>query len=332
VGGGHLRPSARRCRGRGARSGGQAGLTDVRRLVTAEVALGYIDLRDAQARLAITRENLATQQGHLEIAQWRNQAGLGNALDVEQAKTIVAQTRALVPPLEQAIDSALNRIDVLVGQAPGTGASLLRPVAPVPDPPAISGAGLPAELLQRRPDVLAARKRLEAEVVRIGVARAELYPALRLSGVLETSATSAGRLFDASAGSLIGGVVAPIFEGGQIRARIEQQRGSADVALAEYRAAILTALRDVDDALVSVDASARRETALQEAEASALSSLALADIQYRSGATDFQTLLDAQRSLLLVQESRAAARANRAAGAVQLFKALGGGWSAAAGP
>ena len=127
-------------------------------------------------------------------------------------------------------------------------------------------------------------------------------------------------------------MTAPIFQGGQIRARIEQQKGNADAALANYRAAILGALSEVESALASARSTSQREAALKEAEASALESLALAGIQYRSGSVDFQTLLDAQRNLLLVQDSRAAVSANRTASAVQLFKALGGGWDAAAAP
>ena len=164
--------------------------------------------------------------------------------------------------------------------------------------------------------------------MRIGVAEADLYPALRLSGSLDTSSDSVGDLFDVSVGTLIAGVTAPIFQGGQIRARIEQQKGSADVALANYRNTILTALLDVESALQSAKASRDREAALKEAEQSALASLEIAEIRYRGGAVDFQTLLDTQRSVLTVQDSRASASAARSTAAIQLFKALGGGWDA----
>jgi outer membrane protein TolC len=198
----------------------------------------------------------------------------------------------------------------------------------VPAPPEIINVGLPADLLQRRPDVLSAQWNLEAEVIRIGVAQADLYPALRLSGSIDTASDSVGDLFDASLGSLVAGVTAPIFQGGQIRARIEQQKGSADTALANYRSTVLTALLDVENALQSAKAAGEREAALLDAEASALISLQLAEIRYRSGAVDFQTLLDTQRSVLTVQDSRASANAARSTAAIQLFKALGGGWPA----
>jgi NodT family efflux transporter outer membrane factor (OMF) lipoprotein len=306
----------------------QATLFDVQRAITAEVALNYLTLRDAQARLAIGASNLATQRDNLQIAQWRYQAGLATALDVEQARTLVAQTEASLPGLRQSASIAINQIDVLAGQAPGASAALLEPVRPVPTPPVLTAAGLPAELLERRPDVVASRHLLEAAVIRIGVARADLYPALRLSGSIGTSGGTPGSLFSSILGNIAGGLTAPIFEGGTIRARIEQQRGSADIALANYRAAILTALQDTQNALVAVQTAREREAAFGRAEGSARETLLLAELRYRSGSVDFQVLLDAQRSLLSAQDSRQSARTAQSTAAVQLFKALGGGWPA----
>ncbi len=306
--------------------GSEASLYDVQRVITADVALNYVNLRDAQARLTLAEANLDIQRENLRIAEWRNQAGLGNELDVEQARTAVGQTTAALPLLRQTIATSIQQIDVLSGRPPGTSSALLSAAAPLPAPPEIIGVGLPAELLQRRPDVQNAQWTLEAEVIRIGVAQADLYPALRLSGSINTSSDSFGDLFNASLGNLVAGVTAPIFQGGQIRARIEQQKGSADTALANYRNTVLTALLDVEGALVSANTAREREAALMEAEESALASLDLAEIRYRGGAVDFQTLLDTQRSVLTVQDSRASASAARSTAAIQLFKALGGGW------
>ncbi len=306
--------------------GSEASLYDVQRVITAEIALNYVNLRDAQARLQLAQANLDIQRENLQLAQWRNEAGLGSELDVEQARTAVGQTTAALPVLRLTIATAIHQIDVLTGEPPGTSASALYPPAALPVPPDIIDVGLPADLLQRRPDVLSAQATLEAEVIRIGVAQADLYPALRLSGSIDTSGDSIGDLFDTSLGSLVAGVTAPIFQGGQIRARIEQQKGSADTALANYRSTVLTALLDVESALQSAIAAREREVALTEAEQSALISLQLAEIRYRVGAVDFQTLLDTQRSVLTVQDSRASASAARSTAAIQLFKALGGGW------
>lgn len=310
--------------------GSEASLFDVQRVITAEVALNYVNLRDAQARLQLAQANLDIQRENLQIAQWRNQAGLGSELDVQQARTAVGQTTAALPVLRLTIATAIHQIDVLTGKAPGSSASGLYPHAALPTPPEIIDVGLPADLLQRRPDVLSAQAALESEVIRIGVAQADLYPALRLSGSIDTSSDSIGNLFDSSLSSLVAGVTAPIFQGGQIRARIEQQKGNADTALSNYRSTVLTALLDVESALQSAKAARERELALAEAEESALISLQLAEIRYRVGEVDFQTLLDTQRSVLTVQDSRASASAARSTAAIQLFKALGGGWPDAA--
>jgi len=306
--------------------GSQASLYDVQRVITAEIALNYVNLRDAQARLQLAEANLDIQRENLRIAQWRNQAGLGSALDVEQARTAVGQTTAALPVLRLTMATSIHQIDVLTGQPPGSNAGALSRPAALPVPPDIIAVGLPADLLQRRPDVQSAQASLEAEVIRIGVAQADLYPALRLSGSIDTSSDSLDGLFDASMGSLVAGVTAPIFQGGQIRARIEQQKGSADTALASYRDTVLLALLEVENALQSARTAREREEALADAERSALTSLELAEIRYRGGAVDFQTLLDTQRSVLTVQDSRASASAARSTAAIQLFKALGGGW------
>lgn len=313
-------------------AGSQASLFDLQRVITAEVANNYLTLRDAQARLAIALSNLAIQRDNLQIAQWRYQAGLANALDVEQARTLVAQTDASLPSLRQSIASAIHQIDVLLGQAPGTSGTLLEPVHPVPAPGAVLTTGIPAELLERRPDVVSSRRSLEAAVIRIGVARADLYPALRLSGSLGTSAPAVGGLFGSIIGNIAGNLSAPIFDGGRIHSRIEQQRGAADTALANYRDTILVALQDVENAVVAVRTAREREEALSRAEAAARETLTLAELRYRSGSVDFQVLLDAQRSLLNAQDSRQSATTARSTAAVQLFKALGGGWPASTAP
>lgn len=313
-------------------AGSQASLFDLQRMITAEVATNYLTLRDAQARLGIALSNLGIQRDNLQIAEWRYQAGLATALDVEQARTLVAQTDSGLPTLRQSIATATHQIDVLLGQAPGTSAAVLAPAQPVPAPAAVMTTGIPAELLERRPDVVSSRRSLEAAVVRIGVARADLYPALRLSGSLGTSAPAVGGLFGSVIGNIAGSLSAPIFDGGRIRSRIEQQRGSADTALANYRDTILAALQDVENAVVAVRTAREREDALARAEAAARETLTLAELRYRSGTVDFQVLLDAQRSLLSAQDSRQSATTARSTAAVQLFKALGGGWPAPAAP
>lgn len=305
-----------------------ASLADVQRSLVAEVALNYIDARSTQARLAVARENIGIQDETLQIVRWRVEAGLVSDLDLQQAIAQRAQTAASIPTLEQSYAASVNRIATLIGQAPGAVTAEMAAQQPIPLGPDAVEAGLPADLLNRRPDLIAAERSLAAEVARIGVAEADLYPALRLSGSLSSNSTSVSALGDNIIGNLLGSITAPIFQGGQIRARIEQQRATADAALANYRGAVLTALEDVENALVSIDRTKARESELMTAEAAARTSVSLAEAQYQSGLIDFQALLSTQQSLLSAQDSRTTARAARASASIQLFKALGGGWDA----
>jgi len=308
--------------------GSAASLADVQRSLVAEVALNYIDARSTQARLAVARENIGIQDETLQIVRWRVEAGLVSDLDLQQAIAQRAQTAASIPTLEQSYAASVNRIAVLIGQAPGAVTAEMAAQQPIPLGPDNVEAGLPADLLNRRPDLIAAERSLAAEVARIGVAEADLYPALRLSGSLSSSSTNFSGLGDNIISNLIGSITAPIFQGGQIRARIEQQRATADAALASYRGTVLTALEDVENALVSIDRTKARESELVTAEAAARESVSLAEAQYQSGLIDFQALLSTQQSLLSAQDSRTTARAARASASIQLFKALGGGWDA----
>lgn len=304
-----------------------ASLADVQRSLVAELALNYIDARSTQARLAVARSNIGLQDETLQIVRWRVDAGLVGGLDLQQAIAQRAQTAAGIPALEQSYAASVNRIAILLGQAPGAVTQEMAAEQAIPLGPDNVEAGLPADLLQRRPDLIAAERSLAAEVARIGVAEADLYPALRLSGSLSSSSGSVASLGENIIGNLLGAITAPIFQGGQIRARVEQQRATADAALANYRGIVLTALEDVENALVSIDRTKARESELMIAETAARESVSLAEAQYQSGLIDFQALLSAQQSLLSAQDSRTSARAARASASIQLFKALGGGWN-----
>jgi outer membrane protein, multidrug efflux system len=296
--------------------------------VASEVGLNYLDARLAQARLRIARDNLASQDETLQIVGWRVQAGLVGSLDLEQARQLRAQTAATIPTLQASYVAAVNRIAVLLGEAPGAVTALIDAGGAIPLAPAITTA-IPADVLQRRPDVAAAERSLAAETARIGVETAQLYPALRLSGSFSGSSTSLGDLPSAAIGNLISSITAPIFEGGRIRAAIEGQRASTDAALATYRSTVLTALEDVENALTALQAAERREREIGLAATAARNAVLYARSQYRAGLIDFQALLESERSLLSTEDNVASARADRATATVQLYKALGGGWQAA---
>jgi NodT family efflux transporter outer membrane factor (OMF) lipoprotein len=305
----------------------EAGRDLVRVTVTGEVALNYIDARLAQRRIAIAEANLASQDETLQIVSWRVQAGLVGALDLEQARRLRAQTASLVPSVQQDFAAAVNRLAVLTAQPADAVRAQFSQVTEVPLAP-LPGLALPADVVRRRPDVIQAERTLVAETARIGVREAELFPALRLTGTFAGAGTSWSTVTDTAVGNLVAGITAPIFEGGRLRAALEQQRAATAAALASYRGALLAAIADTENAIVAVDAAERQEAELLVAEDAASNAALLARSQYQAGLIDFQTLLDSERSLLATQDSRASARATRASSLVQLYKALGGGWDA----
>ena len=301
-------------------------LASVRTAIIAEVATNYVDLRASQARLNIARDVLDTQQENYQIAGWRGQAGLVSSLDVEQARTQLAQTRASVPPLETAVAAARNRLAVLTGVAPGTLNDELAMIAPIPVGPPEIAAGIPADTLRQRPDVRSSERALAAATARIGVAQAQLLPALNISGNVGTSALSVGGLGDVITGGLFATLSQFIFDGGRRLAAVRSQRAAAEGALAAYRQSVLNALEDVENGLVSLRSSGTRQAALGDAFESANTAAILARSQYRAGLTDFQTLLDSERTLLSARDSLASAKADQATALIQLYLALGGGW------
>ena len=191
---------------------------------------------------------------------------------------------------------------------------------------------IPLDVIQRRPDVNAAERGLAAETARIGAQTAQLYPALHLGGSFGGSGTSFRQLADTSIGNVIANLTAPIFEGGRIRAAIEGQNAAAAAALAGYRQTVLVALEEVGNGLTTVSAEDRRSVEISIAEGAARNSAIYARSQYQTGLIDFRTLLEAERSLLSTEDASASAKASRATAAVQLYKALGGGWQAAPEP
>ena len=296
--------------------------------VEQEVARNYVLARLYQAQLANARASLALQDENLEIAGFRVQAGLVSSVDQEQARVQRAQTAASVPNIEQQYAAAVARLGVLTAQAPGALRQAMAAPRPVPAGPASVGAGIPADVLRRRPDVRAAERALATATAQIGVAQAALYPNLALTGRINTNAGAIGGLLDTVTGGLFAGLTQAIFNGGRLQSQVRSQRAAADLAFAQYKGTVLTALEDVENALVALDAARRRErefaTALTAADAAAL----LARSQYRSGLTDFTTLSQQEAALLTARNGAAQARGDAATALIQLFGALGGGWDA----
>lgn len=306
----------------------EASLQSTRVSLVAEVALNYVEVRAFQARLAIAQANLDSQSETFQLTDWRAKAGLAGTLDVEQARALLEQTRAQIPALESSLAQAAHRLAVLLGRAPGTLRERLAVRGPIPAPPQRVAVGIPADTLRQRPDVRAAERSLAAETARIGQTEAARYPALALTGSIGVEALSASALGanGAAASSLAASLSTVLFDGGRLRMQVEVQTAVTEQALASYETAILTALEEVENALVGLSSSQRRAGALRTAVEAARNAALLARQRYASGLIDFLTLLDAERTLLTIEDSLAATQAESASALIQLYKALGGGW------
>ena len=304
-------------------------LSDTRVSLAAEVALNYIDLRTAEQRLAIAEESIASRGENHQIIRWRQQAGLVSELDLAQATTDLESTRAVLPPLRTAVTEAKNRLAVLLGRNPGELESLVHADRPIPLAAAEIVAAIPADTLRQRPDVRVAERRLAAQTARLGEAEAARYPSFRLSGSLGLEALELDALADRGANthSLFGGITAPVFNAGRIAANIEIQDALVEQARLAYRAAVLAALEEVENALTAVANTDARRAKLAEAAAAARTTLAIAEYRYASGLADFLSVLDAQRTQLSLDEQLAGSTGELARAQVRLYKALGGGWS-----
>ncbi|WP_304561818.1 efflux transporter outer membrane subunit [Sphingomonas immobilis] len=298
----------------------------------AEVARNYMLARLYQAQLANARESLKIQDDNLEIVGFRVQAGLVSSLDQEQARTQRATTAASVPTIEQNYNSAVSRLGVLTGQAPGALKGELEAVRPIPKGPSDLAVGIPADTLRQRPDVRAAERNLAAATAQIGVAKAQLYPALAISGNITSNAAKVGNLFELISGSLFAGLTQTIFDGGRLRAQVRANEAAAQGSFAAYKSTVLTGLEDVENAIVALDAAQRRGAEFRTAFDAASSFAILSRSQYRAGLTDFTTLNTAETSLLNARNNLSQAQGDQAQALVQLYLALGGGWNPATDP
>ena len=306
-----------------------ASLGDVQVSIAAEAALAYITVRYTQARLAIANANLVSQQETLQITLWREQAGLVTALESEQARSAAEQTSALLPTLETAIAQASHALAVLIGQPPASLSAVL--VAGNGMPQARDGLAwrIPAETLRQRPDVRAAEQQVIASQARVSQAEAARWPNFALGGTLGLSALTLGTLTNGASvvGSLFASVDWPVFDGGLVRAQVDAQQAALEQVRQAYRAAVLLALKEVEDALAALRGDRLRLTRLGQAADAATSAARMASQRYSSGLVDFQTVLETQRTQLGTQDSVASARADVSSDHVRLYKAFGGAWS-----
>ncbi|MBO9621377.1 MAG: efflux transporter outer membrane subunit [Sphingomonas sp.] len=294
--------------------------------IEAETARNYVLARATQAQLANARESLAIQDDNLQIAQWRVQAGLVSSIDAEQARASRAQTAASIPSLEANYNGFVSRLGVLTGQAPGALKAELAAARPIPRGPASVATGIPAEALRQRPDIRAAERNLASATARIGVATAQLYPSLGIGGSIDAGASALDAIFDAITGRLFANIAQTIFDAGRTRSQVRSAQAAADGAFLGYKQTVLTALEDIENAIVDLNAAHQREAQFRIAYEAANNQAILARMQYRSGLTDFLSLNQAESALLSARNGIVQAQSDEATALIALYAALGGGW------
>jgi multidrug efflux system outer membrane protein len=295
--------------------------------LVAEVADTYLALRAAQRRLAINQRDLARQQDLLDQIRTRAVSGLATGLDVRQQETAVAATASGLPPMSAEVEVRLHALGVLLGEAPEALLTALG-TAPPPRAPAIP-AGLPADLLRRRPDIRAAERQLAAATANIGVAVADYYPDITLTASPALVSTALSNLLTWGSRNLtVGpGLSWNIFDGGKVKANVAIATEHQRQALLTYRKTVLTALQDVEDALTHCDADRTRQQALARQTDTARAAADLSRAQYRAGLVPLSTVLTTEAALLSAEDTAAQNDATTAQDVVALYKALGGGWS-----
>jgi outer membrane protein, multidrug efflux system len=306
-----------------------ANYRDAQVTVAAEVARNYFQLRGAQKRLQVARENLESERQTLELTQLLDQVGRGSELDVQRSRARLKAIEATIPPLEAAEKQADYRLAVLMGERPGALDQELGP-APVATYAKALPIGDPTELLRRRPDVRAAERELAAATARVGVATADLFPRVNVTGFVGFLSGDVGRLFnttpgaDARAWSITPSVSWAAFDLGSVRARLRASEAQSDAAAANYERIVLTALEDTENSLVAYSARQEQLKSLTEQAGASRRAAELAAMQYREGVADFLVLLDAQRTQLEAEDSVAQAETSVNVAVVAIYKAVGG--------
>jgi len=302
--------------------------SEVRLIVAAEVARAYFELRGAEQQLDALRRNRARQADLLELTRQRAQAGLSPQLDVERQVSALAALEAEIPQFESQRQRQGNRLAVLLADRELAKGSL--PAAPRPWVVPPVGDGVDSELLLRRPDVRAAQARILAAAARLKSAQSERYPRVFLTGLAGRQGTSVSGL-SLGGGNFFGvgpQLVLPIFTGGRLRANIEANDARLDQARIAYEQEILAAFQEAEDAIAAYRAEQARLDRLSEASTAAQAALQMSEELYRAGVADFLGVLDAQRSVLELDQAIAQARTSALVQSVLLFKALAGGWPA----
>jgi NodT family efflux transporter outer membrane factor (OMF) lipoprotein len=294
----------------------------------AEVARDYIALRGVQTQLQIARDNVGTARQSLSLTQQRAAGGVTTDLDVANASAQLRTTLSQIPTLEQQEAQLINALSLLLGQPPNALRADLVIRAPVPPVPPRVPVGLPSELARRRPDVRQAEAQLHAATADIGVAQANFYPSLNLTGSFGLQSLQFAKIFDANSKqyALGPGLTIPIFQGGQLRSTLQLRQAQQQEAAVNFQKTVLQAWHDVDNALTAYKSEQTRRDELVQAVSDNQRALVLAQSRYQLGVADFLEVLTAERSLLAAQLQLADSTTTVSSNLVALYKALGGGW------
>ncbi len=301
---------------------------DVLVTLLSEVARNYAELRGSQLRLAIAANNQRDERDIVQLTTVRAKAGLATERDVAQAKAALDALEATIPPLEAARLAALHRLSVLVAQEPEFLRAELSESAPLPLLRSPVSAGLPSTLLERRPDIRRSEAQLQAATLRVGVAQADYFPRFTIRG---NGARDASQFHDLSlgAGNLFGAgpsVSLPLFNNGRIRSNIRLEQARMGEAAARFKAAVLNALEESEDALTRYNREQERTAKLNHEVEQDRTALELSQVQYKAGLIDFVTVLTAERDLQAAQDEAAQSQIAVTTDLIALYKALGGGW------
>ena len=292
--------------------------------VAASTASAYINLRALDERLAIARRTLEARRSALRVAQARRDSGHSSAFELAQAEAEYRATAQAVPQLELALQRLENVLHVLLGEVPAQveRGSDLRSLAA----PALPAVGLPSSLLRRRPDIAVAEAQIVGSDAQLGAARAQLLPSVRLAASFGNAGSSVLRGDPFTLWTIGGSVLAPIFNGGRLRAQVDASVSRRDQALIGYRKVVLIAFTEVEDQLAAIDHLQQQSVQAEAQRAAVAEALRIARNRYREGYASYLEELDAQRALYTAEQTVAQLRADLLTAHVNLYRALGGGW------
>ena len=300
---------------------------DVMVSLYAQVAINYVNVRSIQQRLIYAQDNVDSQRQTLALVEFRLEAGLVPPYDVAQAKYNLANTETLIPELIPALENALNQLAILLGQTPGSLDQELSEASGLPVAKTELAIAPPAELLRRRPDIRQAERQLASQTARIGVATAELYPQFSLDGALTLGASEFGDLDNKVGWSFAPGVRWNLFSGGKVQSLIDVEESRTKQAFISYEKTVLNAFAEVETTMVAMRQEALRAEKFSEAVSASQESVELVTSGYMAGLSDFQALLDSQRSLSIQQDKLVESQGLVVINFINLNRALGGGWS-----